>query len=76
MIERGSVCSTRKKEELHEIAKQLKIDIKGVSIKELCDLIKFELMYRELKSRREARKTNAKKRVRWFYLHFENQGMM
>jgi African swine fever virus helicase len=73
MIERGSVCSTRKKEELHEIAKHLEIDIKGVSIKELCDLIKFDLMHRELRSRREARKKKSPKRVRWFYLHFENQ---
>jgi hypothetical protein len=73
MIERGSVCSTRKKEELYEIADQLEIDIKGVSIKELCDLIKFELMHRELKSRREARKKKTSKRIRWFYLHFENQ---
>lgn len=73
MIERGSVCSTRKKEELYEIAKQLEIDVKSISIKELCDFIKFELMHREIKSRREARKKNTSKRIRWFYLHFENQ---
>ena len=73
MIERGSVCSTRKKEELYEIAKELDIDVKSISIKELCDFIKFELMHREIKSRREARKKNSSKRIRWFYLHFENQ---
>lgn len=73
MIERGSVCSTRKKEELFEIAKSLSITLDTMSIKEVCDLIKFELMYREIQSRREAHHKGASKRVRWFYLHFEQQ---
>jgi len=73
MIERGSVCSTRKKEELFEIAKSLSISLDTMSIKEVCDLIKFELMYREIQSRREAHHKGSSKRVRWFYLHFEQQ---
>jgi len=73
MIERGSVCSTRKKEELIEIAKSLNITLDTMSIKEICDLIKFELMYREIQSRRKAHHEGSTKRVRWFYLHFEQQ---
>lgn len=73
MIERGSVCATRKKEELFEIAKSLSITLDTMSIKEVCDLIKFELMYREIRARRKAQHDNSNKRVRWFYLHFEQQ---
>jgi len=73
MIERGSVCSTRKKEELIEIANSLNITLDTMSIKEICDLIKFELMYREIQSRRKAHHEGSSKRVRWFYLHFEQQ---
>lgn len=78
LIERGSACTTRKKEELVEIARQL--DITNIndsdSIKVICNEIKLELMYREMKERRlfkhmspEDRKKN--KRIRWFYFHFE-----
>jgi hypothetical protein len=73
MIERGSVCATRKKEDLFEIAKSLDITLDTMSIKDVCDLIKFELMYREIKSRRKAQHDKSGKRVRWFYLHFEKQ---
>jgi hypothetical protein len=75
MIERGSVCSTHKKEELFAIAKSLEINLDNVSIKEVCDLIKHELMYREIQSRRKAQHDTSKRksRIRWFYLHFEQQ---
>lgn len=74
MIERGSVCSTHKKEELYTIAKSLDMNLDDVSIKEVCDAIKYELMYREIKSRRIAKHDSSKKtRTRWFYLHFEQQ---
>jgi len=73
MIERGSVCATRKKEELFEIAKSLSITLDTMSIKDVCDLIKFELMYREIRSRRKAQHDKSGKRIRWFYLHFEQQ---
>lgn len=78
MIERGSVCSTHKKEELFAIAKSLDINLDNVSIKEVCDLIKHELMYREIQSRRKAQHDPSKRktRVRWFYLHFEQQPVL
>jgi hypothetical protein len=80
LIERGSVCSTRHKDDLLIFAKQLQLaDItKSSSIKEICMAIKLELMHLEMKERRRwhhlsaaARKTDI--RTRYFYLHFEPQ---
>lgn len=83
MMERGSACNTRKKEELYEIAKQLglvknNIINDGSSIKDICQEIKLELMQREMAERRKIKhmtveQRNRHKRVRWFYLHFETQ---
>ena len=70
MIERGSVCETRKKEDLMKVVKDLDIELKSSSIRDICNAIKFELMERELESRRNA---GSGKRKRWFYLHFEPQ---
>lgn len=85
MIERGSACNTRKKEDLYAIATQLGLT-KGKeatiksdsSIKDICGEIKLELMEREMQERRKFKhltpEQRAKtKRVRWFYLHFEPQ---
>ena len=71
MMERGSACSTRKKEELHSIMKTLdiKLDKRHDNIRSMCDIIKLELMRREILSRKNSRGT----RIRWFYFHFENQ---
>jgi hypothetical protein len=66
---RGSVCSTTKKSILTKIARQLGIKLTGTNIKNICDLIKIELMKRELNARRKHRK--GEQRIRWFYYHFE-----
>lgn len=78
MIERGSACTTKKKEELIEIAKLLGIkDLNDEnSIRIICNNIKLELMYREMKERRKWKHLSEKqkinnKRIKWFYLHFE-----
>lgn len=55
MIERGATCSTKKKEELIEIARKLNIDLDSNGVKNICDAIKLELMSRELKERRKAK---------------------
>jgi hypothetical protein len=85
MIERGSACNTRKKEDLYAIATQLGLT-KGKdapikedsSIKDICQEIKLELMEREMQERRKFKhltdeQRTKTKRVRWFYLHFEPQ---
>jgi hypothetical protein len=86
MIERGSACNTRHKEDLIDIAKTLGLENQDKnqgqsgSIKDICTLIKLELMRREMNERRKWKhlnkksdKTNIPKRKRWFYLHFERQ---
>lgn len=65
IIERGSVCSTKKKEEIIAITKSL--DLPPVpKIRDLCENIKLELLSRELQSIKSGG-------PRWFYLHFEKQ---
>ena len=83
MMERGSACNTRKKEDLVKISEQLGLKITNinkddVSIKIICNEIKLELMHREMNERRKMKHTDATKlqnykQVRWFYLHYENQ---
>lgn len=78
LTERGSVCNTRKKEELYEIAALLSITNYEDSIRSICDIIKLELMKREIIERHRVRKLLGKKSkdvkyTRWFYFHFEKQ---
>lgn len=83
MIERGSACATRKKEDLIKIAQDLKIDVDEIikedsSIKSICNEIKLELMHREMQERRKVKHMSEKEkktyqRVRFFYLHYEKQ---
>jgi hypothetical protein len=75
MIERGATCDAKRKEEIIEMLGQ--VGIKNISdepnIKELCEMLKIELMRRELVERQKARHEKTYKRVRWFYMHFEQQ---
>lgn len=76
MIERGAACSTKKKEELVDVLKLLNIKAGG-SIKNICTSIKITLMKLELDERRKFKhmtpeERRKKKRVRWFYFHYEN----
>jgi hypothetical protein len=68
MQERGSACNTRKKEDLHDIMKLLEIETPDDNIRSMCELIKLELMRREILEH----KKQPEKRVKWFYFHFEN----
>jgi hypothetical protein len=68
MQERGSSCNTRKKEELHEILTLLGISEHADNIRSMCDVIKLELMRREILEHKKP----PEKRVKWFYFHFEN----
>lgn len=74
---RGSACSNKKKEELYNIMKMLKLKLGPKSgITNMCERIKNELMRRELNERRkyarlsEEDKRNTK-RIIWFYMHYE-----
>ena len=80
MIERGSACNTRHKNELIELLKKLDIgggsDDPDHSIKDICTVIKLELMKREMAERKKWKHMNKSnkeknKRTRWFYFHFE-----
>jgi hypothetical protein len=85
MIERGSACNTRKKEDLLIIAESLGLTKKSKdrvtlnvdsSIKDICNMIKLELMEREMIERRRIKHDHPEghsKQIRWFYLHFEAQ---
>lgn len=68
MQERGSACSTRKKEELYEILKLLDIKEDEDNIRSMCEVIKLELMRREILEHKKP----VGSRVKWFYFHFEN----
>lgn len=76
LIERGSACNTRKKEDLIKIYHDLGmsgIDQDNINIKSICNDIKLELMNREMKERRKVKHDENYKRIRWFYLHYEIQ---
>lgn len=68
MQERGSACSTRKKEELYEILTLLGIKEDEDNIRSMCESIKLELMRREILEHKKPLGS----RVKWFYFHFEN----
>lgn len=66
MIERGSACSTKSKDELFTICKQLGVLTKQKdSSSDLCDRIKMDLIHRELKSRSSGTK------IKWYYMFYE-----
>jgi hypothetical protein len=75
LIERGAACDSKRKEEI--IAMLAKVGVARTpdtaNIKELCEKLKIELMRRELAERTKARHNPKHKRVRWFYMHFEQQ---
>ena len=67
-IEKGSVCTSKSKEYLFDIARQLKIDIPGrLNVGTLCDIIRARLIRNEI----EARKS-IDSNVKWFYHYFDN----
>lgn len=68
MIEKGSVCSSKNKVYLKEIADKIGIKIKGkINVPILCNDIRTKLIYLELKER--IAKTNKK----WFYFIYERR---
>lgn len=67
-IEKGSVCSSKSKEYLFDVARQLKIDIPGrLNVGTLCDIIRARLIRNEIEARK-ALDSN----VKWFYHYFDN----
>jgi hypothetical protein len=77
---RGNTCNTIKKKNLLEICKQLDIDVTKTktNTNNLCEEIKNTLMGLELISRRKyykltEKEKKEKKRIKWFYLHLEEQ---
>ena len=68
MIEKGSVCKSKSKPQLYEIAKKLGIKMpEKLNVDELCVLIRSKLIRNELKER------IAKTRTKWFYFHYEDR---
>lgn len=74
LIESGAACDNKRKEEIIELLKLVGIvrTAEMSNIRELCELLKIELMKRELLSRQKARHGNGP-HERWFYMHFEKQ---
>jgi len=71
--ETGVVCETRKKDFLFDIAKKLGLAPVGSSQK-VCEMIKKDLMHRELKDRNKYKKGLVTIRTRWCYLQTEVHG--
>lgn len=68
MIEKGSMCVTKNKIYLKEIAKKIGIELKGkINVISLCGDIRTKLIYLELKERM----ANTKKK--WFYFIYERR---
>ena len=66
LIEKGTVCISKSKVYLKEIAKKLDIKLKGkINIVKLCNDIRTKLIYLELKER------TAKTKKKWFYFIYE-----
>lgn len=65
LVEKGSVCTTKSKEFLIDVAKKLGIVLEKKSTTKLCDAIRVELLAREYEERRK------KSKNKWFYYHWE-----
>lgn len=67
-IEKGSVCSSKSKEYLFDVARQLKIDIPSkLNVGTLCDIIRARLIKNEIEERKKPDSN-----VKWFYHYFDN----
>jgi hypothetical protein len=68
LIEKGSVCSSKSKIYLKDIAKKIGITLKGkINVVSLCNDIRTKLIYLELKERM------AKTKKKWFYFIYEKR---
>lgn len=68
LIEKGSVCSSKSKEFLNKIVKNLSIKIKDKNnVIKLCSIIRTKLIYLELKERLAGTKK------KWFYFIYEQR---
>jgi len=67
LVNRGMACTSFHKDQARAIAKQLGIKDPGARIKDICSLIRKELINRELKSRSGTSKSPKK----WFYFSYE-----
>lgn len=68
MIERGSVCKSKSKKYLKDIAAKLNIKIPTkINVDQLCKEIKSNLMRKELMERTKGTKK------KWFYFHYESR---
>jgi hypothetical protein len=72
-IEKGSVCSTKSKIYIKEIAKKLDIELdknKKINVDDLCMKIRTKLIYYELK---EQMKPEKDKKLKFFYFIYQNR---
>lgn len=72
LIEKGSICFTKTKEYLIELTKKLNLKVDSNKNKLICDIIKDELIKRELESIKDFYKKKKNTKVKWFYFQFEN----
>lgn len=68
LIEKGSVCSSKSKVYLKEVAQKLGIKLeKKLNVNKLCNQIRTKLIYLELKER------IANTKIKWFYFIYEKR---
>lgn len=67
LINKGMVCTSFRKKQAQQIAKELGMDPKTLpnKIKEICSLIRIELIKREINSRKKG------DNIKWFYFSYE-----
>jgi hypothetical protein len=79
-LKTGIVCEYKPKNEIIDLCHTLGIedDVRGSSVKEMCDKIKLELMKREMDERNKIRhmadaQRKKYKKIRWYYMPYEKQ---
>ena len=66
-IEKGSICSSKSKTFLLQLANTLKIDLKPkTNVVNLCNSIRAQLIYNEIRER-----SDPKSKIKFFYQYFE-----
>ena len=68
-IEKGTVCSSKSKVFLYQLANILKIELPSkINVIQLCNTIRSKLIFNEIKERNIPNSN-----IKWFYMYYEKQ---
>jgi hypothetical protein len=71
-IQKGNTCENKIIEDIQALAEKLGINYEFLNKREICHLIKKELLTRELAERQKKPHSN----IKWFYFYFEKQPIL